>query len=456
MAVHRYSRFLSSLQVLGDLAVLNAAFFIAYYLKFGNSDLLNSYLYSELFYFFNISWLVLTALYRPFQVARTEQLSLVLQRQLSLLIIHMLVYATFVFLRKQHEYSREHLLLTYTLLVIVDFGWKSAFFYLLQSYRSQGYNTRNVVIMGYGDLSEDLKNYFIEHPEFGYRMLGFFDNNKSGDAIIGKMDDLKEYALTNNIDEIYCCLPYVRYTKVKELLDFAEANIIKVKLIADFRGFSQKGFKLERYDNIPVLNVTNIPLDEIKNQIFKRVFDVTFSFTVLTLISPLLCLLALAVKLTSKGPVFFNQERIGRDGVPFRIYKFRSMRTDAEHAGPALSCTGDTRITRLGKFMRKTRLDELPQFYNVLRGDMAVVGPRPERQYWINQIIETSPHYKRLLRVKPGITSLGQVKFGYAENVGQMLQRLRYDLLYIDNASMWLDVRVMLLTARVMIQGKGK
>ncbi|AHM61792.1 exopolysaccharide biosynthesis polyprenyl glycosylphosphotransferase [Flammeovirgaceae bacterium 311] len=456
MAVHRYSRFLNSFQILGDLAVLNLAFILAYFLKFGNSDFLDSHLYGELYYFFNISWLVLTALYKPFQIARTEVLSKVLRRQFSLIIIHLLVITAFLFIGKKIDYSREHLILTFALLVLIDFGWKGLFFYGLQSYRSYGYNTRNVVVMGYGDLAEELKKHFDEHPEYGYKLLGFFDNNRSGQSILGKMDDLKNYALQNEIDEIYCCLPYVRYTKVKELLDFADANIIKVKLIADFRGFSQKGFKLERYDNIPVLNITAIPLDEVKNRVLKRAFDVAFSLGVLAVISPFLLMVALIIKLTSRGPIFFVQERIGKDGQPFNIYKFRSMRIDAEKFGPALSSTNDPRITCWGRFMRKTRIDELPQFFNVLKGDMAIVGPRPERQYWINQIIETSPHYKRLLRVKPGITSLGQVKFGYAENVGEMLKRLRYDLLYIDNASLALDIRVMILTAMVMIQGKGK
>lgn len=456
MASHRFSRFLNSLQILGDLAVLNIAFILAYLLKFGDVDFLDSYLYAELYYFFNISWLVLTALYKPFQIARTELLSKVLRRQLSLIVIHLLVITGFIFIGKKYDYSREHLILTFAILVLVDFGWKGIFFYALQAYRSHGYNTRNVVVMGYGDLAEELKKHFNEHPEYGYRLLGFFDNNKTGQGILGRMDDLKEYALRHDIDEIYCCLPYVRYTKVKELLDFADSNIIKVKLIADFRGFSQKGFKLERYDNIPVLDISAIPLDDTKNRILKRSFDIFFSLGVITFISPILLLVSLIVKCTSRGPVFFVQERIGKDGVPFNIYKFRSMRIDAEKLGPALSSGNDPRITKCGKFMRKTRIDELPQFFNVLRGDMAIVGPRPERQFWINQIIETSPHYKRLLRVKPGITSLGQVKYGYAENVGEMLKRLRFDLLYIDNASLSLDLRVMMMTALVMIQGKGK
>lgn len=456
MASHRFSKFLHIVQILGDLAVLNLAFMFAFFIKFGHVDFFQDFLYAEVYYFFNISWLILTALYKPFQIARTEVLSKVLRRQLSIIIIHILVVTAFIFIGKKIDYSREQLIFTFFTVVLMDFGWKSMIFYMLQSYRSFGYNLRNVVVMGYGDLAEELKKHFDEHPEYGYRLLGFFDNNKTGEGILGKMDDLKSYALENNIDEIYCCLPYVRYTKVKELLDFAEANIIKVKVLADFRGFSQKGFKLERYQNIPVLNITAIPLDEIKNRVFKRFFDIAFSLSVLTVLTPFLLAVALLIKLTSRGPVFYVQERVGKEGHPFNIYKFRSMRIDAEKMGPALSSDNDPRITKLGKFMRKMRIDELPQFINVLKGDMAVVGPRPERQYWINQIIQSSPKYKRLLRVKPGITSLGQVKYGYAENVGEMLKRLRYDLLYIHNASIMLDIRVMLLTAMVMIQGKGK
>ena len=453
---YRYSKFLNSLQILGDLLVLNLAFLCAYYYKFEFLDILSRHNYLELFAFYNISWLVLTALYQPYKISRTAVLTKVLRRQLSLIVVHLLLITAFFVLTKAYDYSREHIILTYILFAALDFLWKSFFFYSIQSYRSHGYNRRNIVILGYGELTEELKEYFQDHPEYGYNLSGVFDNRKTGRGILGKMDDLKEFVQHNQVDEIYCCLPYVRYTKVKELLDFADANIIKVKLIADFRGFSLKGVELERYDHIPVLNISAIPLDDFKNQIFKRTFDVVFSSAVLVAISPILLMIAAITKLTSKGPIFFSQERVGRNGTPFKIFKFRSMRVDAEKMGPSLSSDFDPRITPWGRIMRKTRLDELPQFVNVLIGDMSVVGPRPEREFFINQIIQTSPHYKRLLRIKPGITSLGQVKYGYASDVREMLQRLRFDLLYIDNSSMWLDLRVMFLTALVMVQGRGK
>jgi lipopolysaccharide/colanic/teichoic acid biosynthesis glycosyltransferase len=167
-------------------------------------------------------------------------------------------------------------------------------------------------------------------------------------------------------------------------------------------------------------------------------------------------LVAAFIRLSSPGPVFYRQERIGFKGKPFNIIKFRTMRQDAEQHGPRLSSAADPRITPIGRLLRKTRLDELPQFFNVLNGEMSVVGPRPERQFFIDQIMVRAPYYRRLHRVKPGITSWGQVKFGYAENVDEMVERLRYDMLYLENMSIGLDIRIMIYTVLIMVQGRGK
>jgi len=210
------------------------------------------------------------------------------------------------------------------------------------------------------------------------------------------------------------------------------------------------------YTDFPLILINKGEAIDISTRFFKRCFDICFSFTALMFGLPIFLVLALLIKMTSRGPVFYKQERIGLHQRPFYIYKFRSMYMDAEKKGPQLASDDDPRITPIGKFLRKTRLDELPQFWNVLKGDMAVVGPRPERAHFIRQIVDKAPNYTQLLTIKPGITSVGQVNFGYAQTVDEMCERMLLDLQYLHGINFLSDMKIILKTLRVMFEGKGK
>jgi len=213
--------------------------------------------------------------------------------------------------------------------------------------------------------------------------------------------------------------------------------------------------KIHPFSNIAYINVPKYLLSTWQS-FLKRAIDIFVSVIALILLSPLLIFIAYKVKKSSPGPIIYKQERIGRYGLPFNIYKFRSMYVNAEDKGPALSCKDDNRVTPWGRVMRKYRFDELPQFFNVIKGDMSLVGPRPERQFYIDQIVKIVPYYKLLLKLKPGITSWGQVKYGYAENIEQMIESLYYDLLYLDNISLFSDFKILILTVIIVFKGEGK
>lgn len=297
-----------------------------------------------------------------------------------------------------------------------------------------------------------------------YNFIGFIDSNGNSVnhlakniPLIGKLSNLSLIIDEMNVEEVIIAIETSEHDKLKNILDvlYDYSDKLLVKIIPDMYDIMLGNVKLTHIYGTILIEVDQeiMPRWEM---ILKRIIDLVVSVVFMILLSPLYLYIATRVRLSSKGPILYSQERIGKNKKPFQILKFRSMAENAEEAGPQLSFDDDPRITAWGRVMRKWRLDELPQFYNVLKGEMSLVGPRPERQYYIEKIMAKAPHYKHLLKIRPGITSWGQVKYGYASNLDQMLSRLKYDIIYLENMSIGLDIKILFYTILVLFQGKGK
>ncbi len=330
--------------------------------------------------------------------------------------------------------------------------------------RSRKIGFRTILI---GSNSNALKLYTeleSETRSWGYKFIGFVHvDNKNGFSEelcqrlpnLGEVEQLRQIILDSKAEEVIIAIETFEHDRINSIINEVDNTNVVVKMVPDLYDILSGQVKMT--------SIFGAPLIEIKREIMpawqmtvKRVIDIVASIFALIILSPLYLILIIGVKMSSKGPIFYSHERIGHHGKPFYIHKFRSMYTDAEKNGPALSSKEDPRITPFGKHMRKTRMDELPQFWNVLIGEMSLVGPRPERQHFIDQIVAKAPHYRHLHKVKPGITSWGQVKYGYAENVDEMIERLKYDLLYIENMSMYVDFKILIYTVLIVVQGRGK
>lgn len=308
------------------------------------------------------------------------------------------------------------------------------------------------------DIYQEIDNY---NKNLGFNIIGYVQLNTEKDllhnhlSILGNYQQLEEIVKQHKIEKVIIAIESSEHKKIEDLLNQLEGLGVDIYILPDMYQILLGSVRVTHIFSTPLIEI-NRQLMPLWQQFIKRIFDVCFSLAVIILGFPFLLFFALMTKLSSKGPIIYSQERIGKGGKPFKMYKFRSMYIDAEKHGPALASDHDKRITPWGLFMRKTRIDELPQFFNVLLGDMSIVGYRPERQYFIDQIVQKAPHYKHLLRIKPGITSLGQVKFGYAKNVDEMIKRLKFDIIYMENMSLAMDFRILAYTVLIIFQGRGK
>lgn len=436
--------------ILIDLCIINGVIFYI-------SD--KEYLNLEFFVYINIFWLFSSFFIGFYKIYRHT----LFYRILSLLAIQFSVFflgffTYFTLFREGDIVNSQTLILTTIFLCIGVM--KFLFVYALKKYRSFGKNYRKVIVLGSDDAAKKLIQIFKENKEFGYIVSAFFSDKISKNKIYGgSIRQSFSFVLENEIDEVYCSLSELNKQEIKEVTTFANENNISVKLVPDTNELYSKSYKKEYYDDsMLVLNVSKLPFETTENRVVKRIFDIVFSTLVIIFImSWLTPILWVIIKLDSKGPAFFKQKREGLKGELFVCYKFRSMKPDVVSANRHTT-KNDTRVTSFGSFLRRTSLDELPQFFNVLKGDMSVVGPRPHLKSLSFEYQKNVNNYLDRHAVKPGITGLAQVR-GYRGEItkkSDIKNRIRLDIFYIENWSILLDVKIISQTVFNVFRGEEK
>jgi putative colanic acid biosynthesis UDP-glucose lipid carrier transferase len=446
----RYSKYIRPISIISDLLVISL---LAIFLFKGLN--LN---YSIYIGYLLISWGTIAFFIKFYDIFRFTSPVEILTKIIKQGILFSLLIIAFFPFSKEVIFS-ENALLRYIIFsfILITIS-KSILFYYLKKYRIiTGSNYRNIVIIGFTTESIRLKELFEERNDYGYRFLGYFSNKKKKAEILGDLDYLKTFVIENRVDEIYCALDEMTNEQLADIVEFSDANEIEIKFIPGLKEIFSKKLKINYYEVFPVLSLQKTVLHDPVIKLVKRIFDIVFSLIILVFIlSWFVPLLTLLIKLESKGPVFFKQGRPGLDEKEFFCYKFRSMKLNETTETEASK--NDPRVTKIGRIIRKTSIDELPQFINVFLGDMSVVGPRPH--LWSQNKSYGKKINKYMVRhyIKPGITGLAQVKGfrGEIESDEDMRCRIKLDVFYIDNWSLILDIKIIVQTVLNILKGEKK
>jgi len=396
-----------------------------------------------------------------FAASRFDELTVLIKTSfIGVIILFFLIFIDD--LSYQQSSSQRYLIFIYWLIFVLFVGGGRIFIRSLQRYLLlKGIGRRNTIIIGYNEKAREVYEEIKHARALGLDIVGFLllgneekqlvGNNK----ILGSIDQIQKIVNDNNVKEVIIALDKHEHEQMLDVIAKCDFNDLTIKIVPDLYEIISGQARTNQLYGIPLVEI-NPQLMPVWERKIKRLMDIIFSSIILVVTLPVSLIVALAIKLDSKGPVFYKQIRVGKDNKQFKIYKFRSMYQDAEkHTGPVWSSKDDPRITRVGKIIRKFRLDEIPQFINVLRGDMSLVGPRPERPYFVERLSNEIPLYKRRLKVKPGITGWAQVKHKYDESIEDVKKKLQYDLYYIENISLRMDLKILFRTIFVVLFGKG-
>lgn len=458
--IRRNQKFLTQLYMVADFLVIQLSFLAAWWLKF-KSGWLESYntLPVESYAYWSIMYGVIAvligivlALYLPKRKKRfvDEFLKIFQVHVMSIFIL-----LGVMFFMKEINVSRQYLAIYMSFNILSIMLYRYVLKSMLKSLREKGYNRQFVLIIGAGTLGKRFYNNLVQYPELGYETIGFLDDYHKWDGIeeqrfkpiLGTVDELPGMLEMLPVDEVILALPLDAHSKYPAIISACEKAGVRTLIIPDFFDYLPARPYFDNFAGMPMINVRDIPLDMTGNRLAKRAFDIVFSLFAIIMMSPVMLIVALGVRITSPGPVIFKQERVGLNRRNFMMYKFRSMKmqTDGEE-DMGWSTKDDPRRTRFGSFIRRTSLDELPQFFNVLFGQMSVVGPRPERPYYVEQFRDEIPKYMVKHHVRPGIT-------GWAQSNGlrgdtSIEDRIKHDIFYIENWSLLFDIRIIVRTIR--------
>ncbi|MDD3004346.1 exopolysaccharide biosynthesis polyprenyl glycosylphosphotransferase [Flavobacterium sp.] len=442
----RYSAYIRPFSYVLDLAIINLLSHL----------MLSDVVYSLYFaVFISISWVIIALNIGFYEVYRFTKVVSIGNKILKQLLLYTIVCYAFLGLYIK-DYNPIETIQYTVLSVFLISCFKLFIYYFLRKYRTlYGGNFRKVVLLGSPKRVAQLAAFFEDNPDYGYQLIQTFSTESDKKAAI---ESCCNFVKENQIDEIYCSLFDLSNTEVNDIIDFADNNLKILKFLPDNKEFFARNLKLDYYGYIPILSLRNIPLDDIINQMIKRTFDIVFSlFIIVFVLSWLTPILAIFIKSESKGPVFFTQKRNGLNYKEFNCYKFRSMRLN-KIADIEQVSKNDPRITRIGRFLRKSSIDELPQFINVFLGEMSVVGPRPHMVSHTEMYARKVDKFMVRHFIKPGITGLAQTNGfrGEVENDKDIIYRVKYDIFYMENWSLLLDIKIIFMTFINAVKGEEK
>ena len=456
----KYSKYIPIISLIGDFVILNTLFVLAFVIRHPYVDDHFSDKHLLFYIYLNFAWFVLFFVFGANNFDRSTRKKAIMFTYIRIIVFFFFIFLMYFQLTPLQYYPRSSIKYLFSSFSIAIIVWKFVLYYAFYYYRKKGYNFRNVVILGYGNRSKELARYFKTNPWHGYRFLGFFDNTKNNDKdIVGGWEEFQPFLENNHVNEVYISWGSLPTSVIHKITEIITEYPISVRIIPDLAGFSYKNAEMVNYGLLPVMQMHPGPLSMWYNRLLKRAFDIFVSFIMLAVVVSWVTVVLYIATLFGgrKEGLFFKQKRTCVDGKVFTCYKFRTMarNKDAHHRQ---ATKDDQRITSVGRFLRRWSIDELPQFFNVLKGDMSVVGPRPH-------MLKHTEEYQKLVRrfmlrhtIKPGITGLAQVN-GYRGEIKKpqdIKKRVQFDVNYVENWSFNMDLKIILLTVWVLVKGQER